>query len=210
MDVEKLRLIGFSIRVSPSANAAWSPERQRVNLLKPINAQVISIDDAVWPIPQDIDAALKSVGGMENVVIDENALNLMSSIPSSWLHGEMALPEFMQHCVLIAAAVTEDDYTGLKKTYKWLIDEAFAGDAMQKVLLWSFLGFDVADVTGISGLTNSGIAVAMSDRERLTWSAKLGRTGLFERLTDAHEFARVADRLVEEHAPFMPVGIWQR
>jgi hypothetical protein len=75
---------------------------------------------------------------------------------------------------------------------------------------WRFLGYDVADLGGLSGLANCGFSPELEDREALQrrWGAKLNDCHLFDDLEHAREFKDFSNRRVAEHAPFYVDGIW--
>lgn len=64
------------------------------------------------------------------------------------------------------------------------------------------LGFDVADASGISGLTNCGYTPEDKGQLQSKWVGRLNDFGLLNTYEDALEFRDVSDKRVEEHAPF--------
>ena len=66
--------------------------------------------------------------------------------------------------------------------------------------VWSIEGYDVADEWLTSAISNCGIGDAiMSNRVPVP---DVNNWGLFDNESEAFNFARDADRLVHEHAPF--------
>jgi hypothetical protein len=76
---------------------------------------------------------------------------------------------------------------------------------------WTLLGYDVADLGGISGLMDIMLPPECEDIEalRASWSPKLNEFHLFDRAEDAREFKDFSNRRVPEHAPFFVYGIWR-
>jgi len=200
------KLIGFSIRV-PEVELArlWDDRRRQVHLLRPEVRAPLSIDDAVWPVPDDVNDYLVERGLGE---VDSNPLNLMPSIPEEW--AQNGLPsEVGKGYRLIAATVTESGFAALEATYNAIMYAS--GTALASVVLpkWKNLGFDIIDNTGISGLTNCGLGGAVEAEQRSRLAAQLNDHGLVKQLAAAREIVEILDRTVSEHQPFLPVQVWQ-
>jgi len=75
---------------------------------------------------------------------------------------------------------------------------------------WSFLGHDVCDEWGLSGLSSLGFQPKTEDVAGLrnTWGPRLNRHHLFDSLDDATTFKAVANDRAKEHAPFFVYGLW--
>src|SRR5688572_30178300 len=74
---------------------------------------------------------------------------------------------------------------------------------------WLSLGFDVCGSFCVSSLMNCAYG---DDQNTLAaaWSLLLNRYHLFDALHHATRFTLEADRLVPEHAPFLPVQLYLR
>jgi hypothetical protein len=72
-----------------------------------------------------------------------------------------------------------------------------------------FLGYDIADASLTSGLSNT--AYTEEERARLApvWAPRLNRFHLFDEAEHALEFKAVSDARVPEHAPFFVYGIYR-
>jgi hypothetical protein len=70
-----------------------------------------------------------------------------------------------------------------------------------------FLGYDVADASWISGLTNCEYSPEEKRRIRPVWTSRLNSFGLLKTLEDAEEFKRISEERATEHAPFWIYGI---
>jgi len=79
--------------------------------------------------------------------------------------------------------------------------EAPAGTAL--------LGYDVADASWISGLTNCGYAPEDKKRLSSSWLPRLNSYGLLKELDDAIKFRDVSNLRAPDHAPFWVFGISQ-
>jgi hypothetical protein len=75
---------------------------------------------------------------------------------------------------------------------------------------WIPFGFDVCGSFSVSALMNCGYSE--DERQRLApiWSLVLNKFHLFEEHHYAERFATIADSLVKEHAPFVPIGLYGR
>ena len=76
---------------------------------------------------------------------------------------------------------------------------------------WEYLGCDVSDFLGVSGLSNAGFLPDREDTEALRreWAHRLNRHHLFDDLADARAFQALADQRVSEHSPFFVMGLWR-
>lgn len=71
------------------------------------------------------------------------------------------------------------------------------------------LGFDVADGSFVSGLTNCGYATDQKEEARRLWGERLNLHHLFGSPEDADSFRLTADRGVPEHSPFRVYGLYR-
>ena len=74
---------------------------------------------------------------------------------------------------------------------------------------WTFVGFDVCDLYGTSGLTNCAYESEEASLAAV-WHDRLNRYHLLVDLEAATEFRAVTDLRVAEHAPFLVHGIFCR
>ena len=105
-------------------------------------------------------------------------------------------------CVAVFAAAAEDPAEQEELRLRTGADTPLAPDPA-----WTFVGFDVADGTEISGLSNCGYGADVEEL-RATWAARLNDRGLVGVLEDAFAFREVTDARVPEHAPLTVYGIW--
>jgi hypothetical protein len=73
---------------------------------------------------------------------------------------------------------------------------------------WERLGYDVADSSLISGLSNCGYTPQEAGVLRPAWSRRLNKHHLFEEMQPASEFSQLTNRRVPEHAPFYVYGLY--
>ncbi len=73
---------------------------------------------------------------------------------------------------------------------------------------WRPLGFDIADGTTVSGLSNCGYKADDALAFRDAWAPRLNDHGLFDEVHDALAFRAVTDARVREHAPFAVYALW--
>ena len=72
---------------------------------------------------------------------------------------------------------------------------------------FSFLGYDVIDISGLSALANIGYSrheVLEIDNAKI----KINNFGIISSLNDAIKLVTIADLFANEHAPFSPVEVW--
>lgn len=74
---------------------------------------------------------------------------------------------------------------------------------------WLFLGYDVADRSLLSGLSNCGYTKEEFSQLAASFGRNLNDYHLFDSLEVAMDFKKVADRRAEEHAPFYVYGLWR-
>lgn len=182
----RLLYAGADVRVEPSGDSGWTAERRATYLLRPDVAFPLSVDPNVWArVPGDVTYPLPWTP-VEDV--HQRAAALMSS-----MH---------RVCVAVFAAAAEDAGEEEELRSRTGADTLLAVD-----LAWTFVGFDVADGTEISGLSNCGYGEEL-DASRTAWAPRLNDRGLFRVLEDALAFRKVTDARVPEHAPFTVYGIW--
>ena len=70
-----------------------------------------------------------------------------------------------------------------------------------------FLGYDIADASGLSGLCNCAYDATEQRILRPQWGPRLNSFGLLRTLRDAQEFSHLCNTRAREHAPFFIFGI---
>lgn len=170
--------------MEPSGDSGGTAEQRATYLLRPDVAFPLSVDPNVWArVPGDVTYPVPWTP-VEDV--QQRAAALMLS-----MH---------RVCVAVFAAAAEGDEEELRS--RTGADTPLAAD-----LAWTFVGFDVADGTEISGLSYCGYGEEL-EALLAALAPRLNDRGRFRVLEDALAFRKVTDARVPEHAPFTVYGIW--
>ena len=204
-------LLGFDARLSKPPE--WSEGRKRDYLFR-LDVTPLSIDEQVWPsafaahgVPRPdwvgiFDPLWEDLGRLQEAVRGAKSLS-----------GEISLAAFGR----MTGAGSPEELAVLETQMRGIHPDGTPGDLPAKIAEpstlqpgWAFLGYDVADLGGLSGLMNCGFVPEAEDVEalRLRWGPRLNDFHLFDRLEDACEFKDFSNRRVAEHAPFFVDGIW--
>jgi hypothetical protein len=98
---------------------------------------------------------------------------------------------------------------GLKVFDDWL--RFRTGDAIPTTSdEWFQFGFDVCGSFSVSALMNCGYSEGERQLLAPVWRLMLNRFHLFEEHHHAERFATIADSLIKEHAPFVPIRLFGR
>lgn len=182
----RLLYAGADVRVDPSGDGGWTAERRSTYLLRPDVSFPLSVDPNVWErAPRDLTYPVPWTPVEE---VQKRAAALM--------------PSKHRVCVAVFAAAAEDPAEEEDLRARTGADTPLAADPA-----WTFVGFDVADGTEISGLSNCGYGAEL-EVVRAAWAGRLNDRGLFRVVEDAFAFRKVTDARVPEHAPFKVYGIW--
>ncbi len=175
--------LGFDFReaLTDRSGKDWTPDRRERFLLAPEIPHPLSVDTMVW-------TSAEAPRGTEF-----NPYNLWNSVESARRSLEVSRPQ--QTPVLIEIAVVLDGEDRLQ--YWEVFPKIGACDHAQ-----SLLGYDVADRSFISGLSNCALSPAELAQIRRQWAGEINSAGLFGRVRAAQDFRQVCDRLIPEHAPF--------
>jgi hypothetical protein len=175
----KMKVLGFDVRAEPRA---WTRIERKTHLLSPASTQqVLSVDVAVWPPVRDPGYASR----FWNLLYD--------------LHDAQSVKNGAPPAARIIAITFTDS------------SSRFGGfpQAVPKIVQpgWSLLGFDVADTSLISFLTNMTAGKWSKHLQDLGFATKAN--GLLPDEPSAVRLASVADNWVPTHAPFIGFGIWE-
>ncbi len=179
--------------------------------------RVLSVDAAIWPSVFPVDDTRPEYAGFFQ--------SLWEDLGSLRLRIATAAQIRPRRCDLIAVALEADllNTADAKRWEKRLKGVSFAPGVTEANLSlpeasppaigagWSFLGWDVCDEWGLSGLANCGFLLDREDVKslRTTWGPLLNRFHLFDSIDHASEFARFSNQRVNEHAPFFVYGLWR-
>lgn len=184
--------LGAEVRVDPeSQGSPWDDARRTTYLLHRNVARPLSVDRAVW-------ASFPTANGE------------CPSDPLPWVSVEAVLER-----------AAEARATGQLRVVTLVIGLVVAGSSDESLAAsqgigvevvvepgWQPLGFDIADATMVSGLSNCAYTADEAAALRDPWSARLNEHGLFAFLPDALAFRTVTDERVREHAPFAVYAMW--
>jgi hypothetical protein len=189
----RLLFAGADVRECPAeADPAWDADRRSRFLLRDDVLRPLSVDPIVW---------------RGRVGPDGRPLN----VPSPWI---------TPHDVRRGLARSAPDNPG-----RWVVVVIgiAAADAREEEILarergitaevqvqpgWQFMGYDIADGGGISGLSNCGYTEREARVLRAGWASRLNERGLFSELVDALALRTLTDQRVAEHAPFAVCPLW--
>ncbi|MBI5479440.1 MAG: hypothetical protein HY906_11315 [Deltaproteobacteria bacterium] len=205
------RLLGFDARVATPTD--WPATRRSQYLLRPDVTQPCSADSRVWPSLFDRPGHVRPsyVGFFQDLW--EDLEHLRAHVPRGSPRDRVL--------VGVTVQARQGGWTGqspLAPVLGGRVFDAFSGLPLPlpfarpsaRDRAWPLIGYDVADTSGLSGLSNCGYDLGF-EREELqgTYAARLNDGHLFTTADDADEFRRMCDRRVPEHAPFFVYGLWR-
>jgi hypothetical protein len=205
-------VLGFDARQADPA--PWDEGRRTRFLLRLDVLQPLSIDRMVWPSVFDLHPELappyvgpygywEDLGDLRRHVDASRA-----TLGDAWLAA----------FAVVTTVCAADEWTALDGFLRGIHPDGTPGEHPSSVAhpaaveeSWSFLGYDVADLGGISGLANCGFLPEREDIAALRdrWAPRLNSVHLFGDLGAAREFKEFSNRRVPEHAPFFVLEIWR-
>ena len=209
------QILGFDFRVAdwPGITAWWDEPRRAHYLLRPEVPWVASVDSAVLPSVFDFGNALNSpaTGFAISRLIPEGmhqqAFGLWRDLGAmQQAVSRQSLPKDATY-MSIALTVIGDDLPATQWAWDDLLEERTNPPTVSQG--WKLLGYDVADRSLLSGLSNCGYDGDEKPILTKTWPDKLNEVGLLRDLNDAMEFKDVTNRHVPEHAPFLVFGLYE-
>jgi hypothetical protein len=183
-------MLGFDARTPIAQQSSlWDDTRRRDYLIRPEIVSPISVDRGVWPAV--------------SVNPDEGyPLFLWGSI--SEIAG--AFPKVATTAtdapLIVEIAVVATDEESLKYWEGIIFGRVDPQKDRKFTLASECLGYDVADRSPISGLSDCQLSADELAAIRKDWSRAINAWGLFDDAEDAKAFRTVCNRLVPEHAPF--------
>jgi hypothetical protein len=205
-------LLGFNARVT-GPDSAWDERRKREFLFRLDAVRPLSIDAQVWPSAFDRFCVPRPdwVGIFDPLW--ETLAGLRQAVDAAGMPpGSACLAAFAR----VTAVCTPDERKTLETQLRGIHPDGTPGELPESISIpdtvepgWAFLGYDVADLGGLSGLMNCGFGPDEDvEALRFHWGPKLNRWHLFDRLEDARKFKELSNQRVQEHAPFYVDGIW--
>jgi hypothetical protein len=208
------RLLGFDARVA--APSHWSDMRKAELLLRDVE-QPCSVDPEVWPSLFDRPGTPRPsyVGFFQDLWED-----------AAVLRAHLAEHAAGASCTVVAVTVLarrDQGWQGsspLAPVLGGRVYDAFTGLPLplpfarpsERDPRWPLLGFDVADIYGLSGLSDCPYpelqALQQQELQR-TFGRRLNERHLFTTPEDADEFRPICDARVPNHRPFFVYGLWE-
>lgn len=209
-------IVGFDLRLPADSylDGQWPADRRALFLLRPEIARPLSVDRMVWPslfeFPGSTLLANQDIGSIpfESTrhrevcsLLWSDPARMAAAVPSDTARlGEGC--ETIRIDLETEAPVTADGAWG------YLLDEPILADRIQGH--WQFLGYDIADASLCSGLSNCGYQSSERARIAKVWAPKLNEAGLMMDWDDARAFCNLSDQRIREHAPFFVLALYRR
>jgi hypothetical protein len=204
-------LLGFDARRSDAPE--WDERRRRNFLFRLDVVRPLSIDAEVWSSGFDSDSDERAdwIGIFDPLW--ENLGALREAVRAAeGLLGRTSIAAFGRMTGDASAA----ERTALETQMRGIHPDGTPGDLPATIADpatvqpgWRFLGYDVADLWGLSGLMNCGFLPGEDVANlRARWGPRLNGFHLFDEIADAREFQGFANQRSPEHAPFFVDGIW--
>ena len=193
------RIIGFDIReMWLDPEGFWPAARREMFLLRTTVAKPLAADPLVWPPALWADRVAAGLFPIEHLAdlygsIDEARRALLGPPARTQPASEVAVTR------LIGVGA----FRGLSG---WPTSQPL--EELRPPKRSRLLGYDVADDSLTSGLSNCGYLPDERAALRGTWSDRLNHHHLFPEPQDALEFCAVTDNRVPEHAPFFVYGLY--
>jgi hypothetical protein len=178
--------------------------------------RVLSVDSAIWPSVFPLDSETRPYAGFFQ--------DLWPELDRLREHIENPKQIRMRPADLIAVTLqaellNAEEGTRWEKRLKGESPSADVNEADLEIPYsdppsvrqgWSFLGYDVCDEWGLSGLSNCGFKPGREDVQELRgrWGPRVNRFHLFDVIDHAIEFKGLSDQRCSEHAPFFVYGLW--
>jgi hypothetical protein len=212
-NVMEERLLGFDIReLWSQSDNLWDPARREFFLLRPNVLRPLAADTLVWPSLFDTG---QGIGFPEP---ERQHLHLAGVLLPPYIGPNTGLWENAR----VMLRYLGEKWTGPRSyslvAISWLSEDSFAeagkyGPYLANTLPmtsepWRRLGFDVADGSRLSGLSNCAYTPGEIHRLRSLWGPRLNQDHLFGDPVDALRFRDMTNARVPEHAPFFVYGLY--
>jgi len=183
------KVIGFDLRINGDVEAAeWTPARRAQYLLRLDVKIPLSTDVWVWGSVLHPDRSRTL--SYDKALLSRQVQAALA--PTPWLVALTLLVEPGQP----------------EKTTMWC--EAFMPPEPETPLPdWILLGYDVADASLLSGLSNCGYMPEERQPLQQRFTQQLNRFHLFNDLDQAFAFKAETNKRVPEHAPFFVYGLYR-
>jgi len=203
-------ILGFDVR--EPGGRIFTEKEKAAFLLRLDVERVVSCDGGVWPSvfrsrdrPQYVGFFQELWEDLDNLreQVTSNAL-APSDVIAVAVFADLFLPEEAERWRKRLQGVSPDEAARQSDL------ELPQADPSTVLETWRFLGHDVCDEWGLSGLSSCGFQPQTEDVAglRTTWGPRLNRHHLFDSLDHATAFKTVANHRAKEHAPFFVYGLW--
>lgn len=211
------RLLQFDIRVHQDdyVQTLWTPELRNQFLLNPDVEWPLSVDEWMWPSVFFSRISTRKSFATIEVDVDTKGSDYWLSVPEMHAYYEAHKPRASAAVPIAIELCSEKSldediirYTlepggiecalSLKATTPQVVPDGT-----------ELLGYDIADASRLSGLTNCGYTEEDQQALRPIWKSRLNGFGLLQTVDDAIAYRRICDARVSEHAPFWIYAIWR-
>jgi len=209
-------LLGYDIKYHPKyyVDSDWNKKRRSMFLLDANTKWPLSVDNNVWPSVfhySFIESEFPNCQDMEKIMVKSK--DTMNWALELWKEKDKMVEyycherECMQENIVIIAETLVTRFIPTIDSY-WQMALDMPVKSLEDISGWEFLGYDIADQDGLSGLTNCGYEKEESELLRILWSTRLNEYGLIKNIGDAEEMLALSDKRISEHSPFYIYGIY--
>lgn len=211
------RLVRFDVRLDKEhyLDAFWDKDHRNRFLLKPDIEWPLSVDPLVWPsvfyseifrkastLPYGSIEVPPSTDDGQYWLNLERMKNYYGTHKKADSGGVLIGIDLFSEKSLAEDLVPYETRTGIQCALAighTVPNELPAGSEL--------LGYDVADASWISGLSNCDYSSEDGNQLRRLWASRLNEFGLLSTLEDATQFKLLSDARVPDHSPFWIYGI---
>ena len=200
------RVLGFDARVAVEAvGKYWDAGRRRAYLLRDDVDYPLSVDPLVWPSLFDLGNGIGFAPEERARLGLAGQLGASSALPA-WTGPNRPLWEDLaalrSHLRAPGGAMPVGVLVGVAV-------RSSGADSPRPEAGWERLGYDVADGSLISGISNCSYGEREARELPRVWASRLNMHHLFEDPAAALEFCRTTNDRVPEHAPFFVYGLYR-
>lgn len=206
------RLLGYDVRELWMDGDLWDRSRREVFLLRTEVAKPLSVDPIVWPSVFDTGQGI----GLPDP--ERRRLGLAGIPTPPWTGANAGLWKDLDAMKNYLAENWANPQPNAVIAVSWFSNRYFTdagkvgpyvGETVPPIRNseWAFLGFDVADGSLVSGLTNCGYTEPEARDLRADWQVHLNDHHLLVELAEAFRFRELANERIREHAPFFVFGL---
>jgi len=194
-------LLGFDAReMRLDVAEYWPEERKRSYLLRRDIVKPLSTDTSVWRSVFDVNQTLQRppwIGPTGELW--ENLQALENYLSTAWSNRR---EPYWLIAITLAADIPGDEERAYWNVRRGEITPPVCDPS------WHLLGYDVADSSLLSGLTNLGYGNDEVQGIGGKYIPYLNEYHLFQSVESAAEFIHRAEEMAPPHAPFLVFGLW--